>query len=55
MDHSIRFYMHKPKGELAHFIQAVWSISVSIHDATADVEQWLPSDGGCGVIFNLNS
>jgi len=54
MDHNIRFYMHKPKGELAHIIQAVWSISVDPH-ATADVEQWLPSDGGCGVIFNLNS
>jgi len=54
MDRTVSFYMHKPKGDLARLIQAVWSIHVS-PSAAAEVVQWLPSDGGCGVIFNLNA
>ena len=53
MDSPVNLKLLKPKGHLSHYIQGIWSASVS-SDASNIAQRWLHSDAGSGILFNLS-
>ena len=53
MESFINLKLLKPEGHLSAYIQGIWSASVSTQ-APDQVQRWLYSDGGSGIIFNLS-
>lgn len=48
---GLDFQLWQPSGELASYVQGIWSVSVA--DECAEVQRWLQADACSGVVFNL--